>query len=76
MSKNEFLRPISVDSAPRGSLCEWCGKPAEQQLTAIGGSYHNESGLFCRDCGDKFSLAVIANSTINIPTTDINARPF
>jgi hypothetical protein len=62
MSMNEFLRPISVDSVPRGSRCEWCGDPAEQQLTAIGGSHHNESGLFCRPCGEQFSLAVIANS--------------
>jgi hypothetical protein len=76
MSKNEFLRPISVDSAPRGSLCEWCGKPAEKQLTAIGGSYHNESGLFCLPCGEQFTMAVIANSTRGIPTTDINSHPF
>jgi len=58
MSNNEFRRPFSVDFAPRGSLCEWCGQPAEQQLTAIGGSFHNESGLFCRPCGEKFSLTV------------------
>lgn len=70
MSKNEFLRPISVDSAPRGSLCEWCGKPAEQQLTAIGGISHNEGGLFCRSCGEEFSLAVIANSVPKIAATD------
>lgn len=61
MSNNEFRRPVSVDFAPRGSLCEWCGKPAERQLTAIGGSYHNEGGLFCSSCGEKFSQAV-ANS--------------
>src|SRR5205809_6147601 len=59
MSFNEFRRPVSVDSAPRGSLCEWCGKPAIQQLTAIGGSYHNDSGLFCRPCGEKFAEAVM-----------------
>ncbi len=56
--QNEFRRPISVDFAPRGSFCEWCGKPAERQLTAIGGTYHNESGLFCRSCGERFSQAV------------------
>lgn len=58
MANNEFHRPVSVDFAPRGSVCEWCGKPAERQLTAIGGSYHNESGLFCQPCGDKFSEVV------------------
>src|ERR1043166_9014713 len=35
MQLNEFHRPFSVDFAPQGSLCEWCGKPAERQLTAI-----------------------------------------
>ncbi len=66
MSINEFRRPVSVDSAPRGSRCEWCGEPAEQQLTAIGGSFHNDSGLFCRSCGEKFAQAV-ANSITTAP---------
>ncbi|HEX4208590.1 MAG TPA: hypothetical protein VHZ51_31175 [Ktedonobacteraceae bacterium] len=66
MQFNEFHRPVSSDSAPRGSHCEWCGKPAEKQLTAIGGRYHNESGMFCRDCGDQFSQAVI-NSVLSLP---------
>ena len=65
MSNNEFRRPVSVDSAPRGSRCEWCGNPAEKQLTAIGGSFHNESGLFCLDCGEKFELAVANAAQIN-----------
>jgi len=56
---NEFSRPISADLAPVGSTCEWCDKPAEQQLTAIGGSYHNESGLFCRSCGEQFLQGVV-----------------
>lgn len=63
--QNEFRRPISVDFAPRGSFCEWCGKPAERQLTAIGGTYHNESGLFCRACGERFSQAVINSLRIS-----------
>jgi hypothetical protein len=58
---NEFQRPVSVDFAPHGSQCEWCGKPAERQLTAVGGSYHNESGIFCRSCGEQFTQGV-ANS--------------
>lgn len=64
MPENEFRRPIAVDFAPRGSLCEWCGKPAEKQLTAIGGSYHNESGLFCRSCGEQFSQTVIKAASV------------
>ena len=73
MSNNEFRRPVSVDSAPRGSSCEWCGKPAEQQLTAIGGNDHNESGLFCRPCGEQFSLAILARLTRNNGATN---QPF
>jgi len=75
MSLNEFRRPISVDSAPRGSRSEWCGQPAEQQLTAIGGIYHNEGGLFCRPCGEQFSLAVVTNSA-RTAANDTNLHPL
>jgi hypothetical protein len=74
MSYNEFRRPISVDSVPRGSRCEWCGKPAEVQLTAIGGIAHNESGLFCRSCGEDFSRAVI-NATNMARTAEAGMQP-
>jgi hypothetical protein len=63
MPKNEFRQPVAVDTAPRGSLCEWCGNPAEVQLTAIGGYAHNDGGLFCRPCGEDFKRAVINAST-------------
>jgi hypothetical protein len=66
MQWNEFRRPVSVDFVPRGSLCEWCGKPAERQLTAIGGVFHNESGMFCRPCGEKFSQSVM--NSLQTPT--------
>ena len=75
MSINEFRRPVSVDYAPRGSLCEWCGKPAERQLTAIGGVYHNEGGLFCRPCGDEFTRAVV-NALAASATTQADTQPF
>jgi len=74
---NEFRRPISIDFAPRGSLCEWCGKPAERQLTAIGGNFHNESGLFCFPCGEQFSQAVIkslSKERWSPATTDVNRQ--
>lgn len=58
MSSNEFRGPVSVDDAPAGSHCEWCGKPAIYQLMAIGGKHHNESGRFCRECGEEFIRAV------------------
>lgn len=59
MASNEFRRPVSVDFAPQGSTCIWCGKPAERQLTAIGGTYHNERGLFCHSCGEQFTQLVV-----------------
>ncbi|QBD82179.1 hypothetical protein EPA93_41850 [Ktedonosporobacter rubrisoli] len=73
MLDNEFRRPFSVDFVPQGSLCEWCGEPAERQLTAIGGRYHNESGLFCRSCGEKFSQAVINSLSVAATTPPMEA---
>lgn len=73
MAENEFRRSVSTDSAPRGSRCEWCGKPAVVQLTAIGGFSHNDSGLFCRDCGDKFAHT-IAQAATAASALSYNAR--
>jgi hypothetical protein len=73
MAENEFRRHISTDTAPRGSQCEWCSEPAVSQLTAIGGSSHNDSGLFCRECGEKFSQAV-AQTAVATRTTSYSAR--
>lgn len=70
MSGNEFRRPVSVDDAPVGSQCEWCGKPAIYQLMAIGGKHHNEAGRFCARCGEEFILAV-ADSLSRVMTTEI-----
>ena len=61
MLHNEFDSSIVTDFAPRGSLCEWCGKPAVQQLTAIGGPNHNEGGFFCATCGEEFASVVAAS---------------
>ncbi len=58
---DEFNRPVSVDFVPHGRVCGWCDKPAERQLTAIGGAYHNQSGVFCRMCGERF-LAIVINA--------------
>jgi hypothetical protein len=54
MLKNEFNRLVARDSAPMGSTCEWCSRPAEHQMTAIGGVRHNIKGIFCRLCGEQF----------------------
>ena len=58
---HEFCRPYSLDSAPRGHLCDWCREPAEKQVTAIGGIHHNQGGFFCRSCSETF-CALIANA--------------
>jgi hypothetical protein len=54
MVENEFGQSVSMDFAPEGSVCAWCGKPAVEQLTAIGGKRHNEGGYFCHACGEQF----------------------
>jgi len=58
MLDNEFGQSVTMDFAPAGSVCEWCGKPAVEQLTAIGGKWHNEGGYFCHSCGEKFIQTV------------------
>ena len=63
MLTNEFNQVVAVDFAPHNSLCEWCGKPAVEQLTAIGGKYHNKGGFFCLDCGEVFTHLVTRDSS-------------
>ncbi len=67
-----FRLPISVDYAPEGHLCAWCGKPAVHQLTAIGGINHNEGGFFCQACSEEFARAV-ADSLSRVITVDTPA---
>jgi len=71
MLNNDFNGSIVRDFAPHGSLCEWCQKPAVQQLTAIGGPNHNEGGFFCSACGEEFVRAVAA--TLHPEAAAINA---
>ena len=59
--ENEFRQPLSIDEAPEGSVCEWCGKPARHRLTPLGGTNHDESGLFCRTCGEAFVFTVASS---------------
>ncbi len=51
---NEIRQPLSIEEAPEGSACQWCGKPAEHIFIVIGGKWPNESALFCRACGNEF----------------------
>jgi len=58
MQYNIFYQAVSRDFVPHGRCCEWCGQPAVQQLTALGGLHHNQSGCFCLACGKAFIRAV------------------
>ncbi len=68
----DFRQPVTIDVAPAGEICEWCGKPAVHQLTALGGKHHNEGGFFCRQCGEAFVRA-IASSVSRELTTEAEA---
>ncbi len=59
--ENEFRQPLSIDEAPEGSTCDWCGKPAEHRFIILGGTFQNESGLFCHLCGEAFVCAVASS---------------
>lgn len=58
MSNNESMQAVSFDLAPYGSSCEWCGQPAEHELTVPYGSFYSESCCFCRLCGEACASAV------------------
>lgn len=58
MSNNEFSSFVSIEFAPSDSVCEWCGRPARERLTGVGGIHHGEGGFFCRVCSKEFTLMV------------------
>jgi hypothetical protein len=62
MQYNMFYQAVSRDFVPHGRRCEWCGQPAVQQLTALGGLHHNQSGCFCLTCGRVF-IRIVTEST-------------
>jgi hypothetical protein len=72
VSNNEFSQSVSIDFAPKGSLCEWCGKLAVLQVTAIGGKSHNEGGFFCQMCGEIFIQDVTRSqkNVTNAPSSE------
>jgi hypothetical protein len=63
----DFRQPVSIDAAPAGKTCEWCGKPAVHQLIAQGGMRHNEGGFFCRQCSVTFARAVASSLSREVP---------
>lgn len=58
MPSNEFRQPLSLDAAPRGSVCEWGGQPAVLQITVANGVDDEEPAYFWRLCGEEFARAV------------------
>ena len=69
MLNGDFRNPVSIDDAPAGSHCEWCGKPAIYQLIATGGKFHNEEGRFCAKCGEEF-VRTVADSLNRLNIAD------
>ena len=65
---NEFRQPVSIDFAPAGSVCEWCGKPAMQKLTVLRGVGHNDSGYFCSGCSREFIRVVASGLRREVPS--------
>lgn len=75
MFDGAFRQPVSIDRAPQGRMCEWCGKPAVNQLTALGGTRHNAGGYFCQACGEKFTRIVADTLDRVIPADTRSALP-
>ena len=73
MLDNEFRRPVCIDDAPQGKACEWCGKPAVYQLTAIGGRAHNDEGYYCSECAMHYASA-LADVLTRVVTAESIAR--
>lgn len=69
MLHSDFRSPVSIDDAPPGSHCEWCGKPAIYQLVVIGGKRHNAEGRFCATCGEEF-VCTVADSLSRTVTAE------
>jgi len=76
MTNNEFYQAISIDFAPLSSTCEWCSKPAETRLTAIGGAYHNKGGVFCRSCGEEFTRLILDSLTQKVSVAEYTDTPL
>ena len=68
--ENEFRQPLSIDEAPKGSVCQWCGKPAEHQFIVLSGKCQHESCFFCRTCGEAFACAVASSLSREVTTEE------
>ena len=73
MLDNEFGQSVTMDFAPEGSVCEWCGQRAVEQLRVIGGKRHNEGGYFCHACGEKF-IQTVADPKSRVASVEAGAE--
>jgi len=69
----EIRQPVTIDIAPRGSTCQWCGKPAGLQLTVLGDRYRNEGKYFCQLCAEEFARTV-ADTLSRVVTTEATIK--
>ncbi len=67
----DFRQPVFIDDAPQARFCEWCGKPAVYQLTALGSTHPDKERFFCQVCGEEFTRTV-ADSLSRVITADTN----
>lgn len=70
MLNNVIRRPITVDIAPYGSICQWCINPACLQLTVQGDKDLSEGRYFCQSCGDEFVRNVADTLTREVTAED------
>ena len=71
MLNTNFDSSIVTDFAPQGSVCEWCGKPAEHQFIVLGEKSQHESVLFCRTCGEAFVCAVASSLSREVTPEEV-----
>jgi hypothetical protein len=69
----EMRRPVTIDIAPCGSACHWCGKPARLQLMALGDRYHNDVEYFCQACAEDFARTV-ADTLSRVVTAEASSN--
>ena len=69
--ENEFRQPLSIDQAPEGNFCAWCGKLAEHLFIVLGEKSQHESVLFCRTCGEALVCAVASSLSREVTPEEV-----
>jgi hypothetical protein len=71
---SEFRQPLSLGLAPRGSVCQWCGKAAVHRLSLLGGPHPSAPELFCRSCGEQYVRNVASSLCPEVPEEAFASR--